>query len=348
MQKTISKQEKTRLIFFFLLLIGTLFILVKMPRLSIPLSLGYLISLLLNPLVPLVMKTGVGRTLSIIILFIAVAFFAIFPLIRLAPSLSNEFNNLNNYIPKMELFIKDKYGVANDVLKEKTGFEIDKKYIDDGFFYLRKKLTEGILEAPKLLASFIEWIFIVPLFSFFLMKDLGGFKKLILRIVPNSIFERFYYLSHQFNKQLGDYIFAKFIEASLVGLMVLSGLLFFNVRFAVILALVAAVTNIIPYVGPILGSVPALLFAMAEYGLSAKTGFIGILLLGANAVDIAIIFPVLVSKIVNLHPVVVVVSVILGSQYFGVVGMIISIPFATALKLIMQEIYNELYNHRFD
>ena len=62
-----------------------------------------------------------------------------------------------------------------------------------------------------------------------------------------------------------------------------------------------------------------------------------------NVIDIAIIFPILVSKIVDLHPVVVVMSVILGSQYFGLVGMIVSIPIAAAIKLIGVELYEEFY-----
>jgi putative permease len=51
----------------------------------------------------------------------------------------------------------------------------------------------------------------------------------------------------------------------------------------------------------------------------------------------------LVSKVVDLHPLTVVVSVILGSQWLGMIGMVISIPFAAALKLIAQEIYKEIY-----
>jgi putative permease len=59
---------------------------------------------------------------------------------------------------------------------------------------------------------------------------------------------------------------------------------------------------------------------------------------------LALVFPLLVSKIVNLHPIVVVVSVILGSQFAGVIGMIISIPMAAFLKLLFNEFYRELYS----
>ena len=63
----------------------------------------------------------------------------------------------------------------------------------------------------------------------------------------------------------------------------------------------------------------------------------------ANAIDIALIFPILVSKIVDLHPMLVILSVILGSQLMGVAGMVVSIPIAASIKLIIEEIYLEFY-----
>ena len=66
----------------------------------------------------------------------------------------------------------------------------------------------------------------------------------------------------------------------------------------------------------------------------------------ANVVDIFFVFPFLVSKIVNLHPMIVAVSVIVGSHYMGITGMVISIPVVAAIKLIITEIYNEIYTER--
>ena len=66
---------------------------------------------------------------------------------------------------------------------------------------------------------------------------------------PNSIFEKFYAVGHQFNKKLGGYMLAKFFEASLLGFMITLSLYIAGVEFSLILGLIAAATNIIPYVG---------------------------------------------------------------------------------------------------
>ena len=165
----------------------------------------------------------------------------------------------------------------------------------------------------------------------------------MLKIVPNSFVEKTYYLYHQFNTKFGDYIFAKFIEAAIVGIVITTGLLLIGFPFAFLLGLIAAITNILPYIGPILGFLPALVVGLADQNPNTTLGAMVLLYLIANIIDLALVFPLLVSKIVNLHPMIVVVSVIIGSQFAGVVGMIVSIPLAAFLKLLFQEFYAELY-----
>jgi len=342
-----AKQSELPQIIFFasLFLIGAI-VLFTLPRLTIPLTLGYVLYLISNPAIPSLMKLGLSRNISVVVIFIGMIFCTVYPVVKVVPIVSNEVKNFQYYFPKVESYIKREYKNVSYQIKDRTGIEIGDKFVDDGIKIAKKSTTSFILNAPAILASVVEWIFLVPLFVFFLLKDGEKFKRLVLRLVPNSIFERFYFLSHQFNKQLGDYIFAKFIEASIVGIIITVGLLIMDIRFSLLLGMVAGVTNIIPYIGPIFGMIPAVIVGMAEYGFSPTFGAMMLLYLIANAIDIALVFPILVSKIVDLHPIVVVVSVILGSQTMGIMGMVVSIPLAAALKLIFFEIYSEIYSTR--
>lgn len=342
-----SIREIARLIFFFSIFAFVFYGLGTMPRISVPLTIAYLVYLIVNPAIPTMMKFGMNRGMSISLLFIGLLFFSIYPIVKIVPTITNEVENLQYYIPKVERYVIDNYSKLKITVKDKTGYEIDDKYVNEGIKIARAGTTNFLLSMPTFIASLIEWIFLVPLFVFFMLKDARSFKRLILKLTPNTIFERFYQLTHQFNKQLGDYIFAKFVEASIVGIIITSGLLIMGVRFSLLLGIIAGITNIIPYVGPILGAVPAIILGTIEYGFGAQFGAICMLYLIANSVDIALVFPILVSKIVNLHPIVVVISVILGSQYLGIMGMVISIPLAAAAKLIILEIYNEIYPSRW-
>lgn len=339
----ISRSEKFRLIFFIAIVFLNLLFLVKVPRISLPFSVAYLGSLVLTPFVPKLCKLGLSRNVSIMIVFLTSIFFTTYPVVKFVPSLVGETQNFQRYIPRIESYIKTNYQKIKIEIKDRTGFDIGDKFIVESIEYSRKITTSILLNAPNLVASIFEWLLLSPLFLFFILKDGGVFKRTLLRLAPNFLFERIYYLFHQFNRKLGDYIMAKIIEASIVALVITIGLIIMDIRFALILGLVAGVTNVIPYLGPFLGSIPALLLVAAEHGLNPVFGAVLILYSVANIIDIALVFPILVSKVVDLHPVIVVVSVVIGSQYFGIAGMIISIPFAASLKLLFQEVQKSLY-----
>ena len=123
--------------------------------------------------------------------------------------------------------------------------------------------TAFVVRIPNYLANLMEWIFLVPFFTFFIIRDSDAFQKTLLSFTPNSIFERFYYVIHVFNRQLGNYFFAKFVEASNRRWNYHAGLLLMDMKYAVILGFIAGLTNIVPYVGPFLGVIPAISFGNA-------------------------------------------------------------------------------------
>ena len=338
---------KIQLVFFAVIIILFCALVLTLPRISIPLSLAYILSLALTPIVNWLMRFHLSKTKATVIVFIILAFFVGIPLFKVIPVLSMQTKDIQYTIPQVEQYVIAQYELVTDFIKAKTGHEVADGYIFQALTQIESWASDFVVKLPNYLATLFEWIFLVPFFTFFLIRDADSFKKTFLSFTPNTIFERFYYVMHVFNRQLGDYFFAKFVEAVIVGIIITFGLLFMGVNNAVILGFVAGLTNIVPYVGPILGLIPAVFLTMLEYGFTSPTmGAVLILYSVANAVDVFFVFPFLVSKIVNLHPMIVAVSVIVGSHYAGITGMVISIPVVAAIKLIITEIYNEIYTER--
>jgi putative permease len=338
---------KIQLIFFISIIVLFCSLVLVLPRISIPLTLAYILSLALIPIVNSLMALRISKTMSIVLIFVILAILIGWPLVKIIPMLSNESQNIQNIIPKIENYVILQFQYVREFVKLKTGHEIGDAYVYQGLTELQNWSSGIVVRIPNYLANLMEWIFLVPFFTFFIIRDSDSFKKTLLSFTPNMIFERFYYVIHVFNRQLGNYFFAKFVEAVIVGGIITTGLLLMDVKFAVILGFIAGLTNIVPYVGPFLGIVPAIVLGMLEYGMTSPTmGAILILYAVANVVDIFFVFPFLVSKIVNLHPMIVAVSVIVGSHYLGITGMVISIPVVAAIKLIITEIYNEIYTER--
>lgn len=341
--KFFKGNEYFQLGFFFLSFALAFIMLLGMPRMSIPLLIAYIMYLIISPIIPIVMKLGITKSWAISIIFVVAMGIISIPIISIVPTIKTETERLKYYLPKVEISVKNTYRVVRDKIKEKTGHDIGDKILITAIENGKDVSTSLLKVIPTMLASFLEWLIVVPFFLFFLLKDRFKFKMLILRFTPNSILERFYHLAHQFNKKLGNYMLAKFIEASIVGTIIIVGLLIIDIRFAILLGLLAMISNIVPYIGPFIGMVPGILVALVEFGTDNSFVAVVILYIIANIIDLALVFPILVSKIVDLHPVLVVISVIVGSQYLGMVGMIISIPAAVALKLIVTEFYREIY-----
>ncbi|MEA9354886.1 AI-2E family transporter [Bacteriovorax sp. PP10] len=338
---------KIQLAFFAVVIVLFCALVLTLPRISIPLSLAYILSLALNPIVNWLMKFKLNKTQATIVVFIALVVFVGIPLVKVIPVLSMQTQDIQYTIPKVEEYVIHQYAVVTNFIKAKTGHEVADGYIFQTLAQLESWASEFVVKLPNYLATLLEWIFLVPFFTFFMIRDGDTFKKTFLSFTPNTIFERFYYVMHVFNRQLGDYFFAKFVEAIIVGGIITIGLLIMGVNNAAILGFLAGLTNIVPYVGPILGLIPAIFSMMLDPTMASSTmGAVLILYAVANAVDAFFVFPFLVSKIVNLHPVIVAISVIVGSHYAGITGMVVSIPVVAAIKLIITEIYNEIYTER--
>ncbi len=340
--------DRIQLSYFVILLALFCIFVLALPRISIPLFLAYVQSLALTPVMNFLITLGLRKTQAILVIFSILTMLIGIPLFNAIPVLIDESKNIQTWAPKIETFVKTEYTKIQRIVNKETGYHLSDTYVNEAIQIATVAADRFVVKLPNYLATLFEWVFIIPFFTFFILRDSEIFKTKFLAFVPNSIFERLYFVTHVFNHQLGNYFFAKFIEALIVGVIIGSGLFFLDFKFAIILGFVAGVTNIVPYVGPILGALPALVLAMMDYGFnSSEFGAVAGLYVVANVIDVAFVFPFLVSKIVNLHPMLVAISVIVGSHYLGVTGMIISIPVVAALKLIVTEVSNELYPNRY-
>lgn len=179
-----------------------------------------------------------------------------------------------------------------------------------------------------------------------MLRDGRRASRQLLSMVPNNLFEVALNLSYQINQQLGGFIRAKLLESVMVGSVVWLGLYLVSFPYASILAFFAGLTNLIPYVGPVLGAVPGLVVALVNQEARSSPALIGSIYLLAQIVDMLFIVPLVVAKIVDLHPVTVVIVIIIGSQVMGVLGMIISVPAASIIKLTFTEFYNHIVDFR--
>ena len=343
MNRRIYKGNKAQLIFFLVCVSLVGFSLFTMSRILIPFGIAYILTLILQPLKRSLYSVNFKRKVLAIIMAIVVSFAFIYPVVQGINTITDEAHKIEYYVPKLENYLRTKYRMFKIDVKQRFSYEIEINPVDKLVEYGQESTKTVLVYLPYILTSLLEWGFIIPLFLFFILKEGKLIRFKFIKIIPNNIVERAYYLFHQFNRKFGDYIFAKFIEAVIVGSVITTGLVIIGYPFAFLLGVVAAITNILPYIGPFIGFAPALIIGLVDQNPNTTLGAMVILYIVANVIDLALVFPLLVSKIVNLHPLIVVMSVIIGSQFAGVVGMIISIPLAAFFQLFIRQVYLEIY-----
>ncbi len=329
--------------FFLISVLVILVVFLNMSRVMIPFGIAYILSLMLRPIQKAFFSVDIRKKTMSLLMVVGFLFVFSYPVIESVKTIGEESHRIEYYLPRLENYLRTKYEFVKVEVKNRLNYEINVNPVDNLVEFGKENTKQLVVFLPKIIGSMLEWGLLIPLFLFFILKDERRIRFQFMKIVPNNIVERAYYLYHQFNTKFGDYIFAKAIEAAIVGIIITAGLLIIGYPFAFLLGIIAAVTNILPYIGPIFGFLPALVVGLVDQNPNTTLGAMIILYLAANIIDLALVFPVLVSKIVNLHPLIVVISVILGSQFGGIVGMIISIPMAAFFKLLFQELYLELY-----
>jgi putative permease len=199
---------------------------------------------------------------------------------------------------------------------------------------------------PEYISQSLTVLIMVPFLSFFMLTDGRNFIRNVISMSPNSAFELTLSLHHQISSQLGGFIRARLLESIIVGALIWIGLLIMNFPYALILAIFGAVLNIIPYVGPVLGALPAFVIVVSHGGSASEHLMLASIYFGVQVIDTVVLVPFLVARIVNLHPVTVVLSIILGSQFLGILGMIICIPVVSTLKVTSVALYKHFTDFR--
>ncbi len=331
-------------VFFIITLLSAIVLAVENLLLSLVLAVAF--TYLIMPFVRYLERIGMSRTSAILIPYLSLfvlttaAIFIAIPLVveqtrELRLELPKYIEGVTLLLAKWEAQIR---GYLPDVFKHDISDTVA-RLVETG-------LTSILQSAPKYARAFFTVCLLSPIFCYFILKDGRSISRGLLSLFPNNLFEMALSLSYKINQQLGDFIRARLVEAFIVGIVVWVGLTILQFPYAMFLSIFAAVMNLIPYVGPFIGAVPAFVIAIINQEPSLSVLLMSMVYFIAQLVDIVFIIPLVVARTVNLHPVTVIVVFIIGANVMGVLGMIISVPVASVLKLIFYTVYDQLIKFR--
>lgn len=346
LESAIVRERRIKLLFFIAAILVLLFSLYKVDNLLISMLLAVVNFYILSPAVDFLERKGFSRQWSTTVPFLVLILFLAILVQFFFPILLEQFKSLQVDLPKyteistafftnVELKISS---VLKDIYPVELGGKIQTQLVNFATTFFQKM--------PDYISQSLIVLFLAPFLTYFMLLDGRDFVRKLLTLVPNNFFELALNLNHQIGFQMGGFIRARILESVIVSALIWTGLLIMGFPYALSLSLFAGILNIVPYLGPVIGLAPALLIGFANGGGSTELMWILIIYFGAQLVDTVLIVPFVVAKIVDLHPVTVVLAVIVGSQLMGVLGMIISIPLFSILKVSTIAIYKHLTDFR--
>jgi len=196
--------------------------------------------------------------------------------------------------------------------------------------------------------SFLLSLVMVPFLMFFFLKDMRSFKKYFISLVPNRYFEFTLDLICKMETQLGNYLRGQFLDAVIFGLLATFTMWLFNVPYFAVIGLFAGVANLIPFVGPLAGALAAFVAVVLQAGDIVRGLYIVLVFAFLKIVDDFVIQPFAVGRHVHLHPVLIALGIIVGGHLFGILGMLLIVPFIGFVKVVFNEGIATFRRYRFD
>ncbi|WP_053367234.1 AI-2E family transporter [Bacillus sp. FJAT-27245] len=330
-------------IVFFLLLLSTIFILMKLKPFWIPAArvIGYLlvpfltagfITYLLHPVVEKLHARGVHRGIAVLLIYIVFFGGIGLALYKGIPAFVSQIQELSASAPDFA----DHYRGIIASLEEKT-----KKWpagmqerVDRGISGAEEKvnrLFDLVIGGLAGFAGSILIIIVIPFIAFYMLKDYTLLKRTAWYLTPKKWRRQGIRFLRDVDESLGGYIRGQLLVCTIMG--VISSLLFwlFGLRFPLLLGLVVALTNVIPYFGPIIGAIPAVMVAASS---STKLIFITLAIVFIlQFIEGNILSPYIVGKSLHMHPLLIMMALLAGGEIGGIAGLILAVPILAILKV---------------
>lgn len=304
--------------------------------------LGMLLAYLLEPMVYHLENRGLKRLYSIIILYILIGILLYFVGYFLFGPIKAEIGALIDTVRGGKLYaLTDS---IKDFITRNFPF-IQTEQIDatlrDSLARIQNEVL-GIMQRTLTyiqgVFSLITQIFIIPLIAFFLLKDGPKLKREIISMIPNRFFEMSLHLSHKLDQQVGKYIRGQLLDTMILAILYSFSFYLMGIPYYIVLGIISGIANIIPYVGPIFAILPPIIVLVVESTSVTLVPVLVLVFIIIQLIEVIFIQPTVIAKSVDIHPLILIFSVLAGGQLFGIVGMLFAVLLAGIVKVTIIEV----------
>lgn len=322
---------------FFTLLFGFLFI-EFFGNFFLPVLVSIVFAYLLQSVVELLKRWRCPHLLAVIIVYILFLGLFVYAILGLMPMLWKQSTNLINELPhafaKSQLWVVDlmhrypKIFSANLLHHVSTFFKDQVSGIGQHVFKLSIATISNVIQA-------VLYFILVPLLVFFFLKDAGPITKWFAQFMPRNRGLVLHVWS-EVNEKIACYVRGRVWEVIIIGVISSFTFALLDLQYAVLLGSLVGLSVIVPYIGAIVVTIPLVIVALMEWGLNAHFLYFIIAYTAIVIADANFLVPILFAETMDLHPVVIILSVVVFGGLWGFWGVFFAIPLATLVNAVLR------------
>lgn len=312
--------------------------------------LSFIISYILNPYVKVLQRLFLSRTASILVILSAFVVIIAFILFFVVPPLYAQTLNFINKAPDYIDYLYAKVQQLIPILANYVDIpDFDKASGD--FSRQLVTLTAGainqILQSAIAIFNSIIIIMLTPVIIFYFLNDWEKFCSFIDDLIPRRYYEIIKLQMEIINQNISGYIRGQLKVCTFLGLFYSIGLTLANVEYSLFIGITTGVLSFIPYVGTIFGLISSHLVAIYQFNDAHNVLIVTSLFIAGQLIESLLLTPKLIGSSVNIHPVWIIFSILLGGKLFGFVGILLSIPAASIVAVIMRLLVKQYKNSKY-
>ena len=307
-----------------------------------PFILSFVITYSIMPFIDMLNeKFKLNRKLSIfIVLFIFFAFF-IYIILAFIPLIVGQVSSL------IEFFIKNQENMQNGILSFLESNNID---IRNSIMNSKEAIVSNTLKilssSFSLVSGTFSLLFMTPIFTIMLVFSYDNMEERVKKLLTAFDREEFIPLIKKINDAIEKYIKVTVLDSLIVGISSYIIFLFLKMEYSSLFSIIIGAGNVIPFIGPFIGLIPAILYA-ATKSFRLVVAII-VLITIFQTIEANIIKPWLTSKSVDIHPISTLLVVLIGGGLFGIGGAFLAIPVYIVIKLIVLFYFEKLEKERWN
>jgi len=349
-----------RILLYGLAAVGTIYALGRLKIVIIYVFVAIILAYVMRPIANWMARKGIGvsrakpmhirrsvTTLYVLVLLFVAGYFSVkwtlSPFVEQVKEVSVNWET--EYKPRFDKYVADIRGWYTRTLKPEWRERIERPFKRGGNegFDATVLATDAGGRVAGVAHQVVE-IVLLPVLAFYFALDSRKLKHEFVGALPRKWRRETSRMIHEFNQIMHSYVVGQAILCAIAGLVVGAFLAVLRVPFALTLGLLAGFTRAIPIIGPIIGGIPIVILTLVTSGMPAAITVLAFFTF-LHFAESKFVMPMLIGERMNLHPVVIILVLLIGQEFGGLLGMFFAPPVAALLRVVVRRYWLKCQSH---